>query len=77
MDISLTPDEVRDEIMNKVSDSGAKGQLEGDFFEEQVFNSWKSFLSRKERKNIAVIQGWKREWTNLKQEPKPKGAIFK
>ncbi len=77
MDISLTPEDAREEIMNKVSDPGAKGQLEGDFFEEHVFNSWKSFLTSLQKKNIAVIQGWKREWTNLKQEPKPKGAILK
>jgi hypothetical protein len=77
MDISLTPKGIRAYTMNMIDNLGTKGKLEGDDFEEQVFNNWKSFLTSLEiqpSKNITVIQGWKREWTNLKQEPKPKGG---
>ncbi len=77
MDISLIPEDVRVDILNSVHNKGTQGKLEGDNFEEQVFNHLKSFLATQPPKNITVIQGWKRDWSTLKQEPKPKGTTFK
>jgi hypothetical protein len=45
MDISMAPKGILETIIGMIFNQGTKGQIEGDHFEEHVFNCWKSFFS--------------------------------
>jgi hypothetical protein len=41
----MAPKGILETIIGMIFNQGTKGQIEGDHFEEHVFNCWKSFFS--------------------------------